>query len=74
MYMMELSLASMQCTYRAAIKLFCRYFDLMTIEPSSVKSRRSRPWDGRPQSELHVNFDVRNVRLSRNFVVAWANV
>ena len=36
MYMLELSPASTQCTHTTAVKLFCRYFDLMTIEPSSI--------------------------------------
>jgi len=49
-----LSPMSMQCTYGAIDKLFCRYFSLVTIEPSSMKSKHSQPGDGRPQSELCV--------------------
>ena len=44
----------MQCTYGATDKLFCRYFGLVTIEPSSMKTKHSRPQDGRPQSDLRV--------------------
>jgi len=54
MYMLELSPTSTQCTHGATVKLFCRHFGLMIIEPSSMKSKRSRPRDGHPQSELHV--------------------
>jgi hypothetical protein len=36
------------------LNYFCRCFDLMTIEPSSMKSRLSKTQDGRPQSELQL--------------------
>jgi hypothetical protein len=55
MYMLELNPTSTQCTHGVAIKLFCRYFYLMIIEPSSMKSKRSRPRDGHSQSELRVH-------------------
>jgi hypothetical protein len=39
MYMLELSPKSTKCTHCAVVKLFCRYFGLMTIEPSSISRR-----------------------------------
>lgn len=36
MYMLELSPTSKQCTRGAIVKLFCRCFGLMIIEPSSI--------------------------------------
>ena len=62
--MLELSPAITQCSHGAVVKLFCRYFDLVIVEPCSIRSKNSRPWKGRSQDELPINFDVPYERLS----------
>lgn len=52
--MLELSPAGTQVLTVLPICCFASVFDLMTTEPSSMKSNVSRPQDERPSSELHV--------------------